>query len=137
MDDLGFNHGSLDPNPATVHDLSNVQLPDVLPRAVLEMANFGYITMTRQGAVLYVRLLKNWFVVTQEDLHAGLITTVDFKHNDQLDIAVRRRAYNMKPVFQYLFCDSRCVDEVDNDGVGGQSYMNTMLTSRMFDLAIC
>ncbi|KAJ5918607.1 hypothetical protein N7466_010599 [Penicillium verhagenii] len=127
MNDMGFNHGSLDPNPTTVHDLSNVQLTDILPRALLEMANFEYIAMTRQGTVLYVRQIKNWFVVTQEDLDAGLITTVDFKYNGQVDIAVRRRAYNMCPVYQYLFIDRKCVEQVDNDGVGGKNWMNTDL----------
>ncbi|KAJ5933842.1 hypothetical protein N7454_006171 [Penicillium verhagenii] len=127
MNDMGFYHGSLDPNPTTVHDLSNVQLTDILPRVLLEMANFEYITMTRQGTVLYVRQIKKWFVVTQEDLDAGLITTVDFKYNGQVDIAIRRRAYNMCPVYQYLFIDRKCVEQVDNDGVGGENWMNTDL----------
>lgn len=125
MEYMGADHGSLDPNPATVHDLSNVQLSDVLPGAVLEMDNFDYFTMTRQGTVLYMQQLKRWFVVTQGYLNAGLITIVDFKNHGQVDLSFRQRAYNMYPVYLDLFSLRKSLQEVADDRVGGQHYMNT------------
>ncbi|KAJ6017264.1 hypothetical protein N7451_000643 [Penicillium sp. IBT 35674x] len=41
--EFGEDHGGLDPNPATVADMSSAQMSDLLPSAYLEMAYFRNI----------------------------------------------------------------------------------------------
>lgn len=59
--------------------------------------------MTRKGTVLFMNCLAPWFLVDQDDLDSGLITTVEFKRNGQVRETFRRRAYNMFPVY-LRFC---------------------------------
>ncbi|KAJ5884378.1 hypothetical protein N7504_011950 [Penicillium tannophilum] len=129
MQEFGEDHGGLDPNPATVADMSNVQMSDLLPRAYLEMADFHNMTMTRQGTVLYMRYpyLRNWFVVTQDDLDTGHITTVEFKPNGEVDQCFRRRAYNMWPVYLEHISARRELAYVIKDRVGGSQLQNSDL----------
>ncbi|KAJ5552344.1 hypothetical protein N7494_001722 [Penicillium frequentans] len=125
MQSHGARHGSLDPNPATISDPTKVQITDVLPRAFLEMANFAHITMTRQGTVLFMGFLWHWFLVTDDDLNTGHITVVDFKRNGQIDQCLRRRAFNMWPVYLDLFTGNRPLIHVIDDRIGGSQRMNS------------
>lgn len=59
---LGSRDGAIDVNPAT-HDLSAVQITDVLTRDILEMANLNFMTMIRNGKILFMQRLGPWFLL--------------------------------------------------------------------------
>ncbi|KAI2822929.1 hypothetical protein CBS12448_9228 [Aspergillus niger] len=103
---LGSRDGAIDVNPAT-HDLSAVQITDVLTRDILEMANLNFMTMIRN-----------------DDLDTGHITVVEFKRNGQVHNSFRRRACNMWPVYLEYCSAWRPLGYVIEQRVGGNSLMN-------------
>ncbi|KAL4740365.1 hypothetical protein BDV11DRAFT_169132 [Aspergillus similis] len=127
MDYYGSEHGAVDLNPATYPNLSAVQITDVLPRAMLEMANWNCITMTSRGTVLFLQPLAPWFLVTPDDLKTGHITIVEFKRNGQIAKSFRRRACNMWPVHLAYCVQYKSLEEVEEDRVGGNAEMNSDL----------
>ncbi|RDK41153.1 hypothetical protein M752DRAFT_284646 [Aspergillus phoenicis ATCC 13157] len=100
---LGSRDGAIDVNPAT-HDLSAVQITDVLTRDILEMANLNFMTMIRN-----------------DDLDTGHITVVEFKRNGQVHNSFRRRACNMWPVYLEYCSAWRPLGYVIEQRVGVQS----------------
>lgn len=121
---FGSRDGAIDVNPAT-HDPSAVQITDVLTRDILEMANLDFMTMTRNGKVLFMQRLGPWFLLTQEDLDTGHITVVEFKRNGQVHNSFRRRACNMWPVYLEYCSACRPLEYVIEHRVGGNSLMNS------------
>ncbi|RAO67698.1 uncharacterized protein BHQ10_003710 [Talaromyces amestolkiae] len=113
------SHIGVDPNPATFPDPSTFQITDVLPWMFLETANFNTITMTCRGTVLFMNQLRTWFLVNQDDLDTGRITTVEFKLNGEIADSLRRRAYNMFPVSLALCVGYDPLWEVRERRVGG------------------
>ncbi|KAL4973092.1 hypothetical protein BDW66DRAFT_154095 [Aspergillus desertorum] len=97
MDYYGSEHGAIDLNPATYPNPSTVQITDVLPPAMLEMANWNCITMTSRGTVLFLQPLAPSFLVTPDDLETGHITMY------------------------------KSLEEVEEDRVGGNAAMNSDL----------
>ncbi|RDW76858.1 uncharacterized protein DSM5745_06850 [Aspergillus mulundensis] len=127
LDQYGSEHGGLTLNPASHPDPSAVQVTDVLPRALLETANWNCITMTRRGTVLFLQRLGPWFLVTPDDLETGHITIVEFKRNGQVAKSLRRRACNMWPVYLKYCGQYLSLEEIEDNRVGGNAAMNSDL----------
>lgn len=121
LDVYGSYHAGVDANPATLfpRDPSEFSILDFLPWLILEMANFAKMTMTRRGTVLFQGCAAPWFLVNQDDLNTGRITTVHFKSNGRPLEMFQRRAYNMYPVF-CRFCGlGKPLREVKEGRAGG------------------
>lgn len=114
-----YSHSGVDPNPSTFPDPSTFQITDVLPSIYLETANFNTVTMTCRGIVLFMNQLSPWFLVDQDDLDTGRITTVEFKRNGQIADKLRRRAYNMFTVSLALCIGYAPLWEVREGTAGG------------------
>lgn len=75
--------------------------------------------MTCRGTVLFMNQLSPWFLVDQDDIDTGRITTVEFKRNGQIAEKLRRRAYNMYPVSLPLCVGYKPLWEVKEGTAGG------------------
>ncbi|KAL4899864.1 hypothetical protein BDW74DRAFT_162861 [Aspergillus multicolor] len=127
MDQYGSQHGGITLNPASHPDPSVVQITDVLPRALLEPANWNAVAMTRRGTVVFLHTLDPWFIATPDDLDTGHITMVEFKRNGQVAKSFRRRACNMWPVHLKYSNQYQTLEEIEENRVGGNARMNSDL----------
>lgn len=132
LDRFGSKHGSINLNPATYPDPTVVQITDVLPRALLEPANWNCITMTSRGTVVFDLTLDPWFLVTPEDLETGHITIVEFKRNGQIANTLRRRACNLWPVHLRYNALYHPLEELEENRVGGGAKQNSEYVPHTF-----
>ncbi|PWY91709.1 hypothetical protein BO94DRAFT_617027 [Aspergillus sclerotioniger CBS 115572] len=112
-------HAGIEPTPATFPEPTTFSMTVFLPWYTLETANFGNIVMTRNGSVLFLGCTEPWFLVDQNDLDTGRITTVQFENNGEILMTFPRRAYYMFPVYTYFPGLRKPLSEVKQSREGG------------------
>jgi hypothetical protein len=89
------------------------------------MVNLDSMTMARTGKMVFTRNLDQRFLVTQDDLDTGHIAAAEFSCSGQIRCSFRRRACNMGPVYLEYCSAYRPLEYVIEQGVGGNSLMNS------------